>query len=408
VIDTLQQWISKRRLGGARVAMAFAVVLALGAVATQSAQAQRFKTLHEFKGYDGKAPDAALIRDPEGNLYGTTAKGGASGAGTVFKVDKLGKETVLYSFTGYKDGLAPAGVILDAKGNLYGTTSEGGDTNCQYPNGCGVVFKLERSGKEIVLYTFREKNKGGVNPQAGLVRDMTGTLYGTTYSGGTFGQGTVFEVDRDGRESVLYSFTGYPSDGGGPQGGLIMDAKGNLYGTTSAGGTSTWGTVFMVDQAGKETVLHNFGGAPNDGGQPSAGLIFDEDGNLYGTTQLGGSGGCSQGCGTVFKLDTTGAVTILYNFPNRNEAWYPSGGLVRDGENNLYGTTPYGGRHENGTVFELSTAGNLTVLHRFSGNGDGAVPLSGVMRDRTGALYGTTSSGGVYNCQCGTVFKITP
>jgi uncharacterized repeat protein (TIGR03803 family) len=299
-------------------------------------------------------------------------------------------------------------LIRDAKGNLYGTTGDGGDTNCHYPYGCGVVFKLEKSGKEIVLYTFHDKHKGAVNPQAGLVRDRTDTLYGTTYSGGTFGQGTVFKVDRDGRESVLYSFTGYPLDGSGPQAGLVMDAEGNLYGMTSAGGSSGWGTVFMVNAAGKETVLHNFGGAPNDGGEPSAGLIFDNNGNLYGTTQLGGSGGCSQGCGTVFKLDTTGAVTILYNFPNRNEGWYPSGGVVRDAENNLYGTTSSGGSHEQGTAFELSTVGKLTVLHRFTGNGDGAVPLAGLIRDRTGALYGTTSTGGIYNCQCGTVFKITP
>jgi uncharacterized repeat protein (TIGR03803 family) len=252
--NTLQQRISKTRLGAASTALTLIVLLLLGVVTTQSAQAQTFSVLYAFTGgADGGASFAGLIRDAAGTLYGTTESGGAFGFGTVFKVGKNGKETVLYSFTG-----------------------TAGD---------------------------------GVNPLAGLVQDVEGNLYGTTAGGGASGLGTVFKVGKNGKETVLYSFTGTAGDGATPQAGLVRDPKGNLYGITFGGGASGNGTVFMLAKTGKETVLYSFSGGA-DGGHPYFGyLTRDVAGNLYGTTQVGGgtSGGCgSSGCGVVFKLGKTG------------------------------------------------------------------------------------------------------
>ena len=236
-----------------------------------------------------------MVQDSADNLYGTTPDGGASDAGVVFKVAKHGKETVLYSFTGGDDGGNPfAGLIRDSAGNLYGTTTYGGDLKCNNGYGCGTVFKLGKTGKETVLYSFTE-SPDGAYPYAGLVRDTKGNLYGTTFFGGASGAGTVFKVDKTGKETVLYSFTG-GSDGKYPYAGLLRDTKGNLYGTTEYGGASSNGTLFKLDTSGTETVLHSFTGG-SDGGLPIAGLILDASGNLYGAAQSGGDGG-----GTVFEL----------------------------------------------------------------------------------------------------------
>jgi uncharacterized repeat protein (TIGR03803 family) len=223
-----------------------------------------------------------------------------------------GKETVLYTFTGGTDGGGPqADLIRDKEGNLYGTTAYGGDPSCS-PYGCGTVFKVDTSGHETVLYSFTATNGDGANPKAGLIRDAAGNLYGTTTDGGTAGCtgngftgcGTVFKLDINNKESILYSFTGTGGDGGNPHAGLILDAAGNLYGTTSYGGFPGAGTVFMLDPSGKETVLYSFTGRL-DGGGPY-GLVRDAAGNLYGTTIGGGNpkcgGGHGAGCGVVFKI----------------------------------------------------------------------------------------------------------
>jgi len=233
---------------------------------------------------------AGLVQDGAGNLYGTTASGGASGLGTVFKLSVGGAEAVLHGFRGGSDGEYPyAGVIRDAGGNLYGTTSAGG------VSGFGTVFEIDAKGNETVLYSFR----GGANgeyPSASLVGDAAGNLYGTTNSGGTSGSGIVFQISPAGKEAVLHSFKG-GKDGEYPYASVIRDAAGNLYGTTYGGGASGWGTVFEINPTGKETVLYSFGGAA-DGASPEGGLVQDAAGHLYGTTKYGGA----FGAGTVFEL----------------------------------------------------------------------------------------------------------
>ncbi|MGA8493494.1 MAG: choice-of-anchor tandem repeat GloVer-containing protein [Terriglobales bacterium] len=377
-------------------ALALAVVLVPAVVvvvlAAPSAQAQTYSVLYSFKGYHGKNPYAGLIQDKKGNLYGTTSVGGAYNLGTVFELKTTGKEKVLYSFTSRATGTNPwAGLVRDSDGNLYGTTKHGGTYNY------GVVFKLDTTGAETVLHSFTGKD--GAEPQGGLVRDSAGNLYGTTLFGGG-GGGVVFKLDTTGAETVLYSFLG-GADGGNPPAGLVRDSAGNLYGTTTWGGTYWVGVVFKVDTTGAETVLHSFTGGA-DGGEPYAGLVRDSAGNLYGTTYYGGASGAY---GAVFKLDTTGAETVLYSFTGGADGGQPLAGLVRDSAGNLYGTTREGGAYSNGVVFKLDTTGVETVLYSFEG-GAGGFPEAGLLRDSAGNLYGTTQAGGAYNH--GLVFKITP
>jgi len=268
--------------------------------------------LHSFSGPDGAHPAAALVRDSSGNLYGTTFYGGTDAScscGTIFKIDPTGTESVLYSFTGGADGKYPAGRLLrDAAGNLYGTTSQGGVVNCGRFNmhGCGAVFKLDPTLHLTALYTFTGNSDGG-QPQAGLIRDSSGNLYGTAFAAGDVskvcaqnnGCGVVFEVSPTGQETVIYTFSN-GMDGANPTGDLIRDSAGNLYGTTKLGdgGTSTgFGTVFEISSSLGEFILHGFTGN-NDGGDPVAGLTRDSAGNLYGTTAAGGT----NKQGAVFKL----------------------------------------------------------------------------------------------------------
>ncbi|PYT52595.1 MAG: hypothetical protein DMG43_11255, partial [Acidobacteria bacterium] len=257
--------------------------------------------------------------------------------------------TVLYSFMGSPDGNGPylAALILDKAGNLYGTTNAGGTGTCSLGRigpspGCGTVFKLDTAGNETVLHSFTGSDGSG--PAASLIMDTAGNLYGTTSSGGSASVGTVFKIDTSGNQTVLHSFAG--SDGSGPDAGLIMDNAGNLYGTTSSGGSASVGTVFKIDTSGNETVLYNFKGG-TDGARPEAGLIMDQAGNLYGTTLAGGTGTCSylsSGCGTIFKLDTSGNETVLHSFTGSpGDGANPFAALILDGAGNLYGTTLAGG-----------------------------------------------------------------
>ena len=261
------------------------------------------QALYSFTGKaDGANPYAALLRDAKGNFYGTTYIGGA-GVGVVFKLDKAGKETVLHTFTEGGDGRFPyASLIRDHQGNLYSTTLDGG------PDDAGTVFKLNKRGQETILYSFTRGAPAGSYPFAGLLGDAAGNLYGTTFMGGTgcngLGCGVVFKLDTNGKETVLHTFKG--SDGANPYAGLIRDADGNFYGTTLAGGPSDAGVVYRLNKNGKETVLYNFTGGP-DGAYPYATLVRDSAGNLYGTTWEGGDLTCNNpngpyGCGVVFKL----------------------------------------------------------------------------------------------------------
>lgn len=303
---------SKRFCSTAKAVFSIFVTFLLAlAIAAQPVHAQTFKVLHTFHGPNGSGPGGVLIRDSAGNLYGTTGTGGTGrcgnyGCGTAFKLNKNGKQIWLYSFKGL-DGEAPyAGLLRDAAGNLFGTTVYGGKSNQdECPFRCGVVFKVDKTRKETVLHKFTG-DPDGYFPEALLVQDSAGNLYGTTYLGGAHGLGTVFKVDKSGKETVLYSFAGTP-DGSGPYPGVTLDAAGNLYGVTNGGGNGTacdfgCGTVFEVDTTGKETILHDFEGGQDGAGADSV-LLFDSEGNLYGTTAAGGSGECGgTGCGTVFEL----------------------------------------------------------------------------------------------------------
>jgi uncharacterized repeat protein (TIGR03803 family) len=386
------------------------------AASAPPAQGQTFTVLYSFKGgTDGEGPNGSVVRDAAGNLYGTTSYGGAFSNGTVFKLDTTGLETVLYSFTGGSDGSIPlAGPILDAAGNLYGTTEAGGDLTCNGGVGCGTVFELDTTGEETVLHSFTGKD--GTSPIAGVIRDAAGNLYGTTPQGGRFSSGTVFKLDSIGEETVLYTFTGGRggTDGYYPDGALIRDAAGNLYGTTQLGGNYSFGTVFKLDSTGKETVLYRFRGG-SSGDQPVGGVIMDKAGNLYGATEVGGY----YFDGTVYKLNPVGNKTVLYNFAGGTDGSLPVAGVIADTAGNLYGTTQYGGDVTCfgggcGTVFKLDKTGNETVLYSFTGGADGASPVAGLVRDAAGNLYGTAYFGGDGGsfCSgvggCGVVFKIAP
>src|SRR5450631_160629 len=316
--------------------------------------------LYNFTGgADGGYLTTGLIR-AAGNLYGTTRQGDSSGNGAVYLLDKKGKQTVLYSFTGKTDGASPSsGLIRDAAGDLYGTTSGGGAmTDCN-GYGCGVVFKLDITGKETVLYSFTG-GADGTDPETGVTRDAKGNLYGTTSGGGDltcnapYGCGVVFLLDATGKETVLYSFTG-GTDGGMPSSGLIRDGSGNLYGSAVFGGAQQRGVVFKINKKGKQSVLYNFTGG-TDGGYPWGGVIRDSSGNLYGTSNTGGEmADCyGSGCGVVFKLDPLGNLTVLHSFIAGADGAYPYAGLVRDTAGNLYGTANYGGSGYVGTVFEIT------------------------------------------------------
>ncbi len=459
------------------------------ASAQTSSNAYTESVLYGFSGFctqpgcaNGTYPEAGLVEDASGNLYGTTSVGGSGiSGGTVFKLAPNGdgsySESVLYSFcsqggTSCTDGANPlASLIKDASGNLYGTTANGGanySSNCS--NGsCGTVFKLAPNGNggysETVLYSFCSQGgtscTDGANPLAGLIEDSSGNLYGTTWQGGAtipFGDrtttaGTVFKLTPNGEggysESVLYTFCSQSgcADGEWPEAGLIEDASGNFYGTTSAGGatiilngyTTTGGAAFKLTPKGdgsySESVLYNFCSQSGctDGLGPSTSLIEDASGNLFGTTWQGGAncqyGYDGAGCGTVFKLVQNGdggySENVLYSFCAQGgtgcpDGYAPSSGVIEDASGNLFGTTFDGGVYDvygdGGTVFELTPSGlgyTETVLYSFCAQNsptiactDGESPQGGVIEDASGNFYGTSDGGGPN--YYGTVFKLSP
>jgi uncharacterized repeat protein (TIGR03803 family) len=302
------------------------------------------KVLYNFTGSaDGGAPWGALVRDSQGNLYGTTFYNGAYGSGVVFMTTRAGVETVLHTFTGGADGADPwAGLLRDAQGNLYGTTVYGGLYND------GTVFKVTPSGTETVLYTFRGTD--GAYPVGALIQDAAGNFYGTTNAGGAHGYGAVFKLTLSGVLSVLYSFTG-GADGNAPYSSLVQDSQGNLYGTTYYGGANNHGTVFEVSPSGSERVLHSFIQAGVDGGNPVAGLVQDSNGSLFGTTSTGGS----YNDGTVFMVIPAGNIyRTVYSFTAGADGGRPNGGLVVDAQDNLYGITQSYGTYGGGAAFRLA------------------------------------------------------
>jgi uncharacterized repeat protein (TIGR03803 family) len=399
--------------------------------------------LHRFKSSpDGASPEAGLVLDTAGNLYGTTVAGGAdpscpggydTGCGTVFEMAASGKERVLYSFAGKPDATSPfAGLLVGKQGNLFGTTSNGGNVYQCYAYGglgCGTVFKIDASGRETLLYEFKGNfgtgKADGQGPMGGLTADAAGNLYGTTPFGGKEQSGTIFTITKRGREKVLYSFTGGP-DGARPYSGVIRDSSGNLYGVAYFGGrgqcVGECGTVFELDRSGSLTILYQFKGK-KDGGNPHGGLVMDAAGTLYGTAQNFGDLQCNKrggnpGCGTVFKLDPASKkFTVLHAFAGSPDGATPNETLTIDKKGNLYGTASFGGDmscnggYSCGVAFEVDKSGRESLLYSFAGGAqDGEVPYGGLVRDATGNLFGTTVSGGMGPCSqgCGIVFKLTP
>ena len=364
-----------------------------------SAQAQTLTVLHSFTGTanDGNYPQTAPIRDLKGNLYGI-ALGGIFGRGMIFKVSGTGHETVLYSFKGYPDGDTPDSISFrDSAGNLFGTTYQGGANNF------GTVFKLDTHGSETIVYSFCPNGPCAMGAYpGGLIRDNN--LYGITFAGGDFscemtGCGTVFRINRKGVQIVLHAFGSF-GDGKTPNAGLVRDESGNLHGTTVFGGAYGYGTVFKLAATGHESVKYSFNGAAN-GSEPYGGLYRDAEGNLYGTTSQGGV----YNYGTVFKVTTLGKHAVLHSFRGGVYGAYPYAGVIKDEQGNIFGTTYQGGSYDYGTVFKIDVSGNLTVLHSFSGEKDGAYPFA-LINDANGTLYATTYQGGAYNY--GTVFELVP
>ncbi len=422
--EQIRCWTRIRSAASAALTIAF--VLAIG---TSAADAQNFKVIHTFTGGgDGARPFSTLTIDPGGALYGTTTWGGPNNCsppyecGTVFKLTHRNSAWVLqtlYTFdpnTGM-DGYAPIGQLTrDPSGLLYGTTQEGG------PKGDGTVFQLRPGATRPVAVTapWGETRihdfdfSDGELPEGDLLLDPAGNLYGTTCFGGANGSGTVFKLTpSDGAWglAVLHSFTGR-YDGGCPTSGVVLDAAGNVYGTAYYGGAHGDGVIYQVTPSGSESVLYSFTDG-SDGRLPYAGVIFDQSGNLYGATAFGGFGG-SGGSGVVFELSPGNggwSYTEIYSFPG--DGWGAYERLVMDGNGNLYGTIYRGSSSGYGSVFKLTPSDGgwiYTSLHEFTGGDDGANPYAGLVLDSSGNLYGAAASGGSPACSaggCGVVFEIT-
>ena len=414
--------------------------LAFAAAAIPS-RGQSFNILAAFNGVDGANPNGSLVQGPDGNYYGTTAIDGPVASltygefcdfcGAVFKISPTGTLTTLYSFCARfrcPDGGQPnSGLVLGTDGNFYGT-AEG------VTEDAGTVFKMTPAGKLATLYSFCAQPNciDGMWPQGTLVQAAGGDFYGMTIDGGGNacppfqGCGTIFKITAEGEFSSLYQFTDDSGTGNQPAGGLIQASDGNLYGTTLGGGYGNscpgiggCGTVFRISPQGDLTYVHRFSGP--EGGGPQAPVLQATDGNLYGTTVMGGrSDSCGEeGCGTVFRITSDGQFTMLYTFcsqPACPDGSFPSGGLFQGSDGNLYGMTIEGGANGDGTIFEITPAGELTTLYSFCSQpscSDGIGPFGALVQGTDGTFYGTTEGGGNSTCNesgtpgCGTVFSLS-
>jgi uncharacterized repeat protein (TIGR03803 family) len=401
---------------------------------TRSSTSYSYKVLLRFgsaprRRSRGRRPAGGLL-NVGGTFYGTTLGGSRFNEGTVFSMSPAGSDKILYRFLGGSQPEHPNAPLIDVGDKLYGTSTFGGG-GCfnTYDAGCGTVFRVTMAGYEEVLHHFTGGCRScddGANPYSGLI-DVNGTLYGTTSGGGRANStsyyccGTVYSITPGGKYKILYRFCGSSNcaDGSSPMAGLI-DVNGTLYGATVGGGEHDAGTVFSISTTGKEKVLYSFSGG-SDGVWPY-GTLISVNGTLYGTTFAGGSGSCYvngvHGCGTVYSVSLSGTEKVLYGFAGGSDGAYPYWPLVNV-NGALYGTTPFGGGGDCkttsrpsgcGIIYEVTTAGSESVLHSFSSGTDGAFPSSG-LTNVNGALFGTTSSGGVESCRydtCGTVFTLTP
>lgn len=394
-------------MGGAVLLPLAMTALTTGGLSAAAAKTYTETILHSFDTTDGLNPAGGLARDKAGNLYGTTEAGGANNVGTLFMLSPSGTLTVLWSFTGGTDGANPFAAPILAGRNLYGTTLVGGNNNQQQP---GVVYEFNLdTGQLTTLYAFGLHD--GWFPRAPLIRDSSGNLYGTTTEGGAGGNssyGEVFKLSKSGAYTVLYSFTG-GADGDTPDAGLILDSAGNLYGTTegSCECTNPYGSVFKISPTGQETTLYSFTSSGID--RPFGSLAMDPAGNLYGTALVGGD----SNLGGLFEISASGQFSTLYQFNGGKPGGNPYAGvLYREGK--LFGTTHGDGDgNSNGSVFEFDLATDtIKSLHDFKKLPDGIAPYLGTLvRDSSGNFYGTTLEGGAgSSCQpygCGTVFEVS-
>jgi len=402
------------KLNGRKVGCLLLVVCAATATA---AQAQVFKTLLNFDGTNGAYPDQELLaQGQDGNFYGTTVWGGhptcERGCGTVFKMTPLGTLTTLHSFCDNEtctDGANPAtGLTLGTDGNFYGTTSGLGG------NGGGTVFKITPSGILKTIYRFcsRPNCTDGAAPSAQLLLGPDNNFYGTTRMGGN-GFGTVFKITPSGELTTLAMFD---INNGSEPWGLTQTPNGLLYGTAQTGGEDNFGVVFDMTESGSITVLYSFCSLSDcsDGDQPFAGLLYANDGALYGSTTEGGVGAPGDnGGGTLFRVSADGQFTTLYSFCVRRgclDGFEPIGGLIQATDGNIYGTTEYGGQGGNGEIFRFSPLGRAPqILHSFClddpGCIDGAYPVGSLLQATNGVFYGTTWAGGDSKYE-GTIFSL--
>ncbi|MBV8976700.1 MAG: hypothetical protein JO261_02135 [Alphaproteobacteria bacterium] len=349
--------------------------------------AHALHTLYAFSGgSDGGAP-LSLVQDSQGNLFGTTAAGGANGHGTVFKLTPSGTETVIYSFPAGRGG--PIGnIAMDSHGNILGVTYDGGD------HGYGSVFLVAQDGFERDIIDFDGSSDSG-SPRGGVIVDSHDNIYGTT-TVGSEDMGTLFEISPGPNGfKQLHVFQG--GDGGAsPEGALVRDGSGNLYGTTHLGGINQSGIVFELTASGQFKTLHEF---DNGDGEAANGLIMDGAGNLFGTTIQGGAGGY----GTVFEMKAARTFHLLYSFTGHADGLYPLCTLAMTPVGGVFGTTTQGGAGAAGTLFRVSLIGVLKTVHAFQ-RSDGSSPAGNLVVDQSHNLYGMTDSGGPANA--GTVFQI--
>ena len=388
------------------------------ALSVTTAAATTTDVIFSFGEDEGEYADTDLETDSAGNIYGTTVLGGDFGSGTVFQLTPTPNgwvHTVLYSFTGGVDGGEPyKGVTLDRDGNLYGTAVTGGSGNCE--GGCGVIYKLtNRKGTwtQKVVHAFTGGDDGS-GPGSRVTVDRAGNVYGMTPTGGAYGLGTIYQIRPPSSGAltfkVIHAFTGGADGSNGSAGRMIL-RDGRLYGAATTGGNQGSGVVFeLTPKAFGEwnfKTIYTFQGQP-DGSFPYGALLFDPSGNIYGTTYYGGA----NGIGAVYELSPqpVGEWTedLIYSFQQGPDGNSPISNLVFDKAGNLYGTTSEGGLGS-GTIFKLSPVGGNwteTVVHAFEGPPDGGFAYNGMVVDVFGNFYGATVHGGENND--GSVYKFTP
>lgn len=366
-----------------------------------SCQAGTESLVYSFAGgtADGANPWGSLMQASDGNLYGETESGGASNHGVVFKVTPGGVESVLHSFAGgTADGAHPQGGLIQASdGNFYGVTDLGG------ASGNGVVYRITPDGTESALYSFAGGTADGANPTSTLLQGSDGNFYGLTITGGANNAGTLFKITPSGTESILDSFIGNASAVSGGA-SVIQGSDGNLYCLISSGGAGGKGAFYRITLSGGMTLLYSFAGGPADGESPSGTPIQATDGNFYGATSAGGPSGID---GVVFEITPSGAETVLYSFAGgTTDGDDPqSGGPIQANDGNFYGVTTGGGASNYGVVYKLTPSGVETVLHSFSGGTtDGAYTYDNIIQASDGTLYGVTYSGGASGN--GAIFEI--